>query len=241
MRLLILMYHRARADRHGNAPEMLDAHFAHIATHYACVLPGGPLDPRRLNVCLTFDDAYADFHAVVFPLLQQHGLQAVLAVPPMVVREEAAVFAAVRPGPDSGVNRAEADDDFCTWQEISEMAQSGQVALAAHGLTHRRLDRAGTDLHTEIVLPQALLAARTGQPVESFVFPYGRFNRAALQRVRQCYRHVFRIGGADNPGWNSSLLYRVNADAMSAPDAPFSPTRRAGYRARYLWNRLRRR
>lgn len=240
MRVLALMYHRAQEGRHGNSPEMLDAHFAHVARHCACVMPGEPLDPQRLNVCLSFDDGYFDFYAVIFPRLKKHGLRALLAVPPLVVPEESLLPAASR-------LRAVADmdfghppyDGFCTWRELREMAQSGHVDVAAHGFTHRRLDRGDVDLDTEIAGSKVLLAARLGRPVENFVFPYGRFSPAALQWARESYRHVFRIGGADNPGWNRPLLYRVNADAMESPGALFTGARLLGYRMRYLWNRAR--
>lgn len=240
MSLLALMYHRAQAGRHGNSPEMLDAHFAHIAADHICVLPGESLDLRKLNVCLTFDDGYFDFYAVVFPLLKKHGLRALLAIPPVVVRERATASAEARLQAPACVDYGQPNyDGFCTWPELREMAASGRVTIGAHGFTHCPLDHKGVDLHTEIELPQTLLEARLGQPVSSFVFPYDRFNGAALQRVRQRYRHVFRIGNADNGGWDGSPLYRVNADGMAAPDAPFTRARQAGYRARYLWNRLR--
>jgi peptidoglycan/xylan/chitin deacetylase (PgdA/CDA1 family) len=240
MRLLALMYHRARAGRLGNSPRMLDAHFAHIAAQHACILPGEVLDSRRLNVCLTFDDGYFDFYAVVFPLLKKHGLRAVLAVPPVVLQEQAEASVEVRLQAEPDVNFTHPNYvGFCTWTELREMARSGHVTIAAHGFTHCRLDGESVDLHTEIVVPQTVLASRLGQSVDSFVFPYGRFSPPARQRAQECYRHVFRIGGADNPGWDSPLLYRVNADEMEAPDALFTSARRTRYRARHLWNRLR--
>ncbi len=241
-RLIVLMYHRAQACQYGNDPAMLDAHFAYIARHCHCVLPGAPLRDGAVNVCLTFDDAYFDFYAVVFPLLQRHDLCAVLAVPPSVVQEKAEFPADVRLGCEPNVNYNHPNyGGFCTWPELRELAQSGRVAIAAHGLTHSPLDRSDADLQAEIVAAQAVLTKRLGQPVESFVFPYGRFSAEALACARQHYRHTFRIGGADNPGWDHSLLYRVDADRLPAPDAPFTRARRAKYQARYLWNRLRRR
>ncbi|MGC4072685.1 MAG: hypothetical protein QM760_09230 [Nibricoccus sp.] len=39
MNLLVLMYHRASAGKHGNSPEKIDAHFAHIARNFNCVVP----------------------------------------------------------------------------------------------------------------------------------------------------------------------------------------------------------
>jgi peptidoglycan/xylan/chitin deacetylase (PgdA/CDA1 family) len=240
MSLLVLMYHRARAERHGNSPEMLDRHFAHIAAHHRCVLPGEKLEPGRLNLCLTFDDGYFDFYAVVFPLLAKHGLRALLAVPPSVLRERIGASAAERlsaPAEMSGIHPNAGA--FCTWPELQEIAQSGCVAIAAHGFTHRRLDVNGSDLHAEVVVPQTLLAARLSQPVDSFVFPYGRFSSAALSLAKQTYRHVFRIGGADNQDWNGRILYRIAADNMLDPIALFAPHRLVLYRVRRYWNLLR--
>lgn len=236
MSLLALMYHRARSGPHGNAPEMLDAHFAHIAANYACVLPDEELDPSRLNVCLTFDDASYDFYAVVFPLLAKHGLRALLAVPPVVVSErvdlEPNIRVLVEPDLNDGTG-------YCTWSELREMARSGLVAIASHGFTHRALDEPDIDLHTEIVASKLLLTARLGCPVDSFVFPYGRFSPWALHMVQQHYSHAFRIGGGDNLDWQHPLLYRVTADRLAAPNAPFTPANRLRQRARHYWNRLR--
>lgn len=239
MTLLALMYHQARPGPLGNAPEMLDAHFSRIAEAYRCVLPGEPLDPGRLNVCLTFDDAYFDFYAVVFPLLVRHGLRALLAVPPAIVAERASAPRARRLVAAVAQEGVPPDPEgFCTWSELREMTESGRVAVGAHGHSHCRVDRPGVDLETEVVLPRALLASRLGTPVESFVFPFGRFSRAALRKVRQHYRFAFRIGGGDNAGWGG-LLHRVRGDDLASPDAPFARRRRAAYRARRYWGRLR--
>ncbi|MBS0632872.1 MAG: polysaccharide deacetylase family protein [Verrucomicrobia bacterium] len=236
MSLLALMYHRARSGPYGNTPAMLDAHFAHIAANYACVLPGDNLDPDRLNVCLTFDDASYDFYAVVFPLLAKHNLCAVLAVPPVVVSERVDLEPHIRLLVESDFSDGAG---YCTWTELREIARSGLVAIAAHGYTHRPLDGSDVDLHTEIVSSKLLLSARLGCPVDSFVFPYGRFSPRALQLVQQHYAHAFRIGGADNLNWDRPLLYRVGADRLPSPTAPFSQPKRLGQRARRYWNRLR--
>ena len=240
MSLLVLMYHRARPGLHGNSAAMLDAHFARIARDHSCVLPGEPLNPAGLKVCLTFDDAYFDFYAIVFPLLKKHGLRAVLAVPPTIVSEqcELPVETRLREYPEVAPAHSPGGG-FCTWAELREMAASKRVAIAAHGFTHRRLDEDGIDLHAEIVAPKEMLEIRIGQPVDSFVFPYGRFSAKALQLVRQHYRHSFRIGGADNEDWDRPLLYRVPADAMESPDALFASRRLTTYRVRRFWNQVR--
>ena len=240
MSLLVLMFHRARAGQFGNAPDMLEAHFAHVAGTCANVLPGDAVAPEKLNVCLSFDDGYFDFYAIVFPLLKKFNLRALLAIPPRVVLERIDATWSERIAVDPDAAFADPGKGaFCTWPELAEMAGSGHVAIAAHGFTHRRLDQPKTDLAFEVTEPKALLASRLGQPVESFVFPFGRYSPAALAHAQGSYRHVFRIGGAINRRADAGLLYRVDADEMEGPRSLFSPTRLASYRARYWWNQLR--
>lgn len=239
MTLIVPMYHRASAGRFGNAEEMLDAHFAHIASRFHCVLPGDALLPGRTNICLTFDDGYFDFYAVVYPLLERHGLRALLAVVPAFIHERVDVPTHARLG--AWADGAVAHGGYCTWPELGEMAASGRVRIACHGFTHVRLDRPDADLHTEVLVSRTLLSTRTGSPIDSFVLPYGRFSSPALRQIKRYYRYVFRIGGADNAGWGGRILYRVDADQMHAPCDLFAPSRMIAYRLRRYWNILRRR
>ncbi len=240
MTLLALMYHQASAGRHGNSVEMLEEHFALLARACHCVLPGERLEARSLNVCLTFDDGYVDFYASVFPLLKKHGLRAVLAVPISVMHERAeAPMAARLEACSARGSERQARGGHCTWGELAEMAATKSIAVAAHGFTHRRLDQADADLQTEIAAPQTILAARTGQAIESFVLPYGRFSAPALAYAKRHYHYVFRIGSADNAGWNGRILYRVDADEMQSPGSLLSRRRLATYRLRRHWNALR--
>jgi peptidoglycan/xylan/chitin deacetylase (PgdA/CDA1 family) len=240
MSLLVLMFHRGQAGPDGNAEPVLDAHFRQIAGRCRNVLPGEPLDPGATNVCLSFDDGYYDFYTTVFPLLQKHRLRALLAVVPSVVRDRvdgAAPARLAQTSRDAFIYPSRGG--FCTWSELETMARSGHVCIAAHGYSHCRLDRAHDSLAMEIQAPKAVLESRLGIRVDSFVFPYGRFDARSLELARGQYPYVFRIGGASNRHWQQPLLYRVGADAMPHPETPFALHRRVAYRARFLWNRLR--
>lgn len=239
MSLLVLMYHRAHAGRFGNPVAILDAHFAQIARNYSNVLPGQRLHGEKLNVCLTFDDAYFDFYDQVFPLLRRHQLRAVLAVPTAFIAEKVSMEKSGRSSMESDAAFADPTrSGFCTWNEIQEMVASGHVSIAAHGHTHCRLDAPSNGWATEIEAPRMILNERSGQVVDSFVFPFGRFSRASLSYACDRYSHVFRIGDAINRGWKR-MLYRVKADEMKSPNSLFSPAKLTRYRTRYFWNRLR--
>jgi peptidoglycan/xylan/chitin deacetylase (PgdA/CDA1 family) len=240
MTLIVLMYHKASLGRHGNSVEMLDAHFSFIARSCRCVLPGEPLDERRLNVALSFDDAYFDFYAMVFPLLRRYGLRASLAVPVSAISDATSASAAIRLQACSQRRQGGSPyGAYCTWPELAEMAASPSISIASHGFTHVRLDGPEVDLHAEIVPSKRMLAARTGQAVDSFVLPYGRFTAKTITYARQHYQSVFRIGSADNAGWTGNVLYRVDADEMNSPDELVSRSRVATFRLRRWWNEIR--
>ncbi|MBI5380865.1 MAG: polysaccharide deacetylase family protein [Opitutae bacterium] len=240
MTLLVLMYHRAQTDRFGNDAAMLDAHFAYLRRHYACILPGEPLDPQRLNVCLTFDDAYYDFFAVAYPLLSKHGLCAVLAVSPGLIIERVEAVEGTRLALSSYDAYAYPErGGLCTWTELRQLALDPRIAFAAHGRTHVRLDNYRADLSREIADAKTVLQERLCREVNSFVYPFGGFNAETQVWARKFYRHVFRIGQASNRGWQAPLLYRVVADGMSTPESLFTPARLLRYRCNALWNRAR--
>jgi peptidoglycan/xylan/chitin deacetylase (PgdA/CDA1 family) len=240
MTLLVLMFHRAQAGRYGNSVQSLEAHFAHLARACNCVLPGDPLDRRRLNVCLSFDDAYYDFFAFVPPLLEKHDLRALLAVPPGMIQERTAASHGARLALSVGDTAAHPEGGgLCTWPELESLAATGRVAFAAHGRSHIRLDEDGVDLQREVVVPHLELEQRLHLPVESFVYPFGRFDRTVHALARQSYRYVFRIGAASNASWEAPLLYRVDGDRMASPTVLLSPLRRLRYRWNAGWNRLR--
>jgi peptidoglycan/xylan/chitin deacetylase (PgdA/CDA1 family) len=234
------MYHLASSGPIGNSAKVLEEHFAFVAGEFSCVLPGEALDSRRSSICLTFDDAFFDFYAVVYPLLRKYGLRALVAVPVFYVREVSTLPSWMR------LRACNARDDACanagghlTWCELAEMVATGTVLPAAHGFTHRPLDDPRLDLQQEVVLPQLMLTTRLGRSVESFVLPYGRLTRTALNEIRKHYKYVFRIGNADNRDWNSGILYRFSADELSSATEPFSPRRQLGRRLRRTWNRVR--
>ncbi len=240
MTLLVLTFHRARIGPDGNSPEMLDAHFEYIAATYPNVAPGDPIPTGAVAVCLCFDGGYYDFFAYVLPLLQKHGLRAVVSVAPFFIRED------TMSGPAERLNLSSADayahpdlGGFCTWRELHQIARTSQCAIAAQGFTNTPLDAPDADFETEVHVPRTLLAARLDIPVESFVFPFGRTTRQAIAEVKTSYPYAFANGGASNAGWHHRQIFRIPADNLRTPTAPFETGRLFRYRTNAFWHRLR--
>jgi len=220
--LLILMYHRAVDCRLGNPVSVLRAHFAHFRDRCNVVLPGEALDPRRLNVCVTFDDAYAEFFALVLPLLGEFSLRALLAVPTAFVVERTRLGLddrlSVSPDGDAAM-RGEVFREkapFCTWEELREIATSGSVQIASHSHTHADLTRADVSVEYEASHSKALLESRLGRPVSTFVYPRGRVDARSHSATMGLYSYAMRIGSALNGDWSPRRqpLCRVVADGV---------------------------
>jgi len=205
--LLVLLYHQLTESHFRE-------HLKYIADHHRVVLPGDPLPPCELSICLTFDDAYADIYTLALPLLEEMNMRAVLAVPTGLVGEP----------------------PYCSWDQLSKIALSGRFAIASHSHSHCNMARNGINAAQEILESRNILEARLCVPVNTFVYPYGRVNAAVHSQVMDQYKYAMRIGTAyNNASWEceSEPLHRVVADGIY----PFSKLRRTGYWAKLQWRK----
>lgn len=241
--LLILMYHRVEGI--GAPAGALRQHLTYLVDHHPLVWPGDPLPRGELAVCLTFDDATADFHHAVFPLLEDLNARALVAVPTRHVEPDTD---APWPTRLAAQTRAIQHDDYatpgsplCTWRELRAMQASGRVRCVAHGHAHVPLTHPGVDLDQELKRPRERLHDELGIAPDTFVFPYGRTSPALNRRVLSHYRYAMRIGSALNRDWTTrdGLLYRVDAEHFWPRGRRVTWRHQAGYALKYLTNRLR--
>lgn len=243
--LLILMYHRAVEGRYGNPASVLRSHFQYLRERYAIVVPGENLKPGQLSLCLTFDDAYVDFYAYVFPLLREFSLRAVLAVPTgfILPRTDLSLQERLSVPAEQAMQQDNfrAKVPFCTWEEIREMTGSGLVEAASHSHRHVDLTRPGVDLESETLQSKGLLEQHLGRSISTLVYPFGRVNARAHSFARRHYVFAMRIGAAVNTNWRPARqpLCRVGADRLPNITRLLRWDRLAGYRLKGLVNGLR--
>ena len=225
--LAALMYHRAGTGKHSNDPTLLEKHLGHIKEHYNVVLPGDPLKPKKLSVCLTFDDATFDFYHIVFPLLQKFQLRALLAVPVDYILEKTTLPPELRLSVPYTLAMQEGfyqkNAPFCTFEELNDMVTSGHVEVASHSRSHPNMTYPHLDLKHEVVESKQILEDNLPQVISSFVYPFGKVNAHVHQYVNQHYPYSFRIGSGLNFSWVSSKkpLMRLPCDHLTDTNAPF--------------------
>lgn len=217
--LLTFSYHRINSDKYSNTKKILQDHLTHIAKNYKVVLPSDKLNPFKLNICLSFDDAFYDFYKYVFPLLKKLKIKAILAVPIKYILKSTSLTDDIRlnvPYKD-----AMKDDiyitkaPFCTWQEIKEMADSKLVEIASHSYNHVNLIHS-KDLDLEIIKSKEILEEKLKTEISTFVYPMGKFNEKIHKKVKLHYKYAMRLGSAINFSWQniSSITYRIISDNL---------------------------
>jgi polysaccharide deacetylase len=239
MSLINIMYHHLNSDRCSNNVEIFEEHLKYIKSNFTPIFAGEEVNKKC--VCLTFDDAYADFYFLTFPLLKKYGIKAILAVPSKYILDDTNVSPQTRMGfehNDLFQNYEKAT--FCTFKELKEMIDSGLVQIASHSHSHVVLTGDGVDLKAELKDSKEILENKLGVKVDSFFFPFGKYNQKILAQTLQEYKFAFRIGNAVHEDFSgiNGVIYRINGDGLKNASEIFSFKNMLKYKFKALLKRL---
>jgi peptidoglycan/xylan/chitin deacetylase (PgdA/CDA1 family) len=228
--LLNFLYHDVNKEKYSNSLKILEKQFSYFSKKYNIVIPGDSLKPFKLNICLTFDDAYFSFYCFIFPLLKKLKIKALLAVPVKFIEDS---FLKSK--------KTEKNKIYCTWKEIKEMSDSGLVSIASHSYSHKNLLEKNVDLEKEIVKSKLLIERKIKKEVNTFVYPFGKFNKKIHNLVKRNYRYIMRIGSSFNLGWNNmnDIIYRISSDNLKEIDEHLKFYKYFSYSWFYLLNTFR--
>ena len=226
-----IMYHHVCSDRCSNDIEIFEKHLEYISRNFVTLFPGEKVVDNSL--CLTFDDAYADFYLLIFPLLKKYNLKALLAVPSQYILDDTNLDPKIRLGfehNDLFTNYDKAT--FCTKKELLEMIDSKLVVIGSHSHSHINLLESSVDVEFELSHSKKILEEMLGVNVDSFVFPFGKYNQSILDLTLQYYKYPFRIGNAIHKdfGGINGVIYRVKGDDLKTPNEIFTPLKIVQYR-----------
>ena len=198
----ILLYHRIAISpidsRYYVPPEKFEAQmkllhdweYTTITTRMLiqAITQGAELPPRPCLI--TFDDGHLDNYTTAFPIMQKYGFFGVLYI----------VY-----------NYIDADQ-YMKADQILEMHNSGWE-VGSHSLNHLDLTKLDTDnQRAEIVESRELLQSLLGIPIETFAYPFGAKDAAALDDVKFA-GYIGAMGASGyTPAqgeWNLFYLQRV--------------------------------
>ncbi|MCT7498070.1 polysaccharide deacetylase family protein [Arcobacter cryaerophilus gv. pseudocryaerophilus] len=237
--LISIMYHHVNSDRCSNDLAIFEEHLKYIKNNFKTIFPGEEITSK--SVCLTFDDAYADFYFLIFPLLKKYNLKALLAIPSKYILDETEEEAENRMNfehNDLFENYQKAT--FCTYKELKQMQESGLVVFGSHSHSHINLLEENVNLDLELRVSKQILEDKLNTKIDSFVFPFGKYNQDILKESKKYYQYNFRIGNAihkDFSGINGAI-YRVDGDNLKTADEIFKTTKLLKYKFKGIVKRL---
>ncbi len=159
---------------------------------------GTPLPEKP--VVLTFDDGYSDNYVNAFPIMQQEGFVGTFFVITEVTEQR--------------------NVDYMTWEQVVEMKEAG-MEIGSHTRTHPSLPGMSVEtIWRELAESRALLQQRLGQEVNSFAYPYGRFDDgvAHLTAVAGYHIAVVTKQGAHHTTDNMMTLRRIRVRGGMFPE-----------------------
>ena len=237
--MISIMYHHVNSDRCSNDLAIFEEHLKYIKNNFKTIFPGEEITSK--SVCLTFDDAYADFYFLIFPLLKKYNLKALLSITSKYVLDDTDEEAENRMNfehNDLFKNFEKAT--FCTYKELKQMQESGLVVFGSHSHSHIDLTQKQVDLDLELRVSKQILEDKLNTKIDSFVFPFGKYNQNILKESKKYYQYNFRIGNAihkDFSGINGAI-YRVDGDNLKTADEIFKTTKLLKYKFKGIVKRL---
>lgn len=139
----------------------------------------GTLPPK--SVAITFDDGYADNLLAALPVLQRYNARATIYV--VVDRHNRDWSTYKKAHHNSGEL---AQEPKLTDAQVRQLVESGVIEIGSHTLTHANLSRLDDQTREhELAESRRALQQLTGQPIESFAYPFGIYGEADVAAARQ--------------------------------------------------------
>jgi peptidoglycan/xylan/chitin deacetylase (PgdA/CDA1 family) len=175
--LRIFMYHHIGKANDGNpgnyfvSDEMFAQHLEFLSAGKYNPVSLSEVEDAYLNktklperaVLLTFDDGYRNNYEYAYPLVSAYKIPVTIFL---------------------SVGEIGQKDEMLTWEQVREMAASGLVEFASHGMNHKRLRRlTDEDALAELTGSKTWLEQILETRTMSFCYPYGAFDKRVRKLV----------------------------------------------------------
>ena len=175
--VVVLLYHRVGAgDREIDlAADVFDRQMARLAASGDARTLDEVLSPEGPGgIVVSVDDGLSDFHRFVLPILQRHGVPAILYLATGLVADGPGDAA---PGPEA-----------LTWNELREAVETGLVTIGAHTHNHADLSAATADeAREEMRRSKELIEDRLGVACRHFAYPWAVSSPAAERAAKELF------------------------------------------------------
>lgn len=165
----------------------------------------GNLPPK--SMAITFDDGYQDNLTNALPVLQRYRIPATIYV--VVERHDNDWSTHKKAHHNSGELKQEPK---LSDTELQSLVASGLIEIGGHTMTHANLNAIDdTTRHWEMAESRHRLQQQTGQPINSFAYPFGIYSdNDVIMATQLGYQHaVTTVEGIDTEQPDFMQLKRI--------------------------------
>ncbi len=141
-------------------------------------------------IVITFDDGYADNLTSAQPIMEKYGMKGTVFI----------------------IGGSIGQPDYLTWEQIQELKSRG-AEIGSHTMTHGALNEMPIpEREYEVEMSKKLLEEHLGVPVDYLAYPYGKYDNAMPDILRQAgYRGACTgVTGLNFTKDNAYFLKRIN-------------------------------
>jgi peptidoglycan/xylan/chitin deacetylase (PgdA/CDA1 family) len=188
--LSILVYHRVGVgEREIDLPlAEFERQVAYLSNRERVLTLDQVLEDDGGGVVVTFDDGFRDFHEHVVPVLERHGVPAVLYLATELVDDGSA-----------------ASGDRLTWSNLEDAVATGLVTVGSHTHSHADLSKA-TEARAEEEMRRSreLIEDRLGSACRHFAYPWA----VGSPEADRAARRLFQTAALD--AWRTNRRGRID-------------------------------
>ena len=135
---------------------------------------------RRRTIALTFDDGYANFFTVVYPIIRDYGFTAtVFLITDRIYGQR-------------GLER-EADNEYLTWEQIKALKQNS-ISFGSHTCTHPKLlSLSREEIERELCASKECLEFGLGEKIRWLAYPHGA-STSEIQKMAEAAGYSAAFG-----------------------------------------------
>lgn len=175
--LPILLYHKTPEDFDMQMKHLKDYGYSTVSMQEATEIINGQIKGPSKPVAITFDDGFSD-QLKAFEILKKYNFKATFYI---IIGSKASDYCI-------GVEKRNKDcgDSYLNWNEVKQISDSGLVEIGSHTVDHLQLSALDENSQRyQIFESKKFLEEKIGKRVASFAYPYGKYNQASINLVRE--------------------------------------------------------
>jgi peptidoglycan/xylan/chitin deacetylase (PgdA/CDA1 family) len=177
IKLPILLYHKTPDNFDFQMNHLKETGYTPITMQEATEIINGKSKGPSKPIAITFDDGFSD-QLKALDILKKYSFKSTFYI---IVGGKTSDYCIGAEKHNNGCG-----DSYLNWDEIKKLSDSGLVEIGSHTIDHLQLSSLDANSQKfQIFESKKILEQKLGKTINSFAYPYGKFNQTSINLVKQ--------------------------------------------------------